>query len=197
MPDLSKRTLLKSAAVAAATLPLVTGAEAKPRADIPKRWDRAADVVVLGYGGAGACAAITAKDAGADVVIFEKCEQGGGNTAVSSGGMMIPNNRDRAYTYLAKTYTFANSVMDEELLAAFVDEAMKSKDFLMSLAPDQKLYIYGHAGFQNIPESDAIDKWRFRTPKGQKTRGGDMLVRSAWARSNGCKSRVQEVAPST
>ena len=27
MPDLSKRTLLKSAAVAAATLPLVTGAE--------------------------------------------------------------------------------------------------------------------------------------------------------------------------
>ena len=175
MPDWSKRTFLKSAAAAAATLPLVTGAEAKPRADLPKRWNRAADVVVLGYGGAGACAAITAKDAGADVVIFEKCSEGGGNTAVSSGGMMIPNNRDRAYTYLAKTYAFANSVMDEELLSAFVDEAMKSKDFLMSLAPDQKLYIYGHAGFQNIPESDAIDKWRFRTPKGQKTRGGDML----------------------
>lgn len=52
---------------------------------------------------------------------------------------------------------------------------MKSKDFLLSLAPDQKVYIYGHAGFQSIPESDAIDKWRFRTPKGQKTRGGDML----------------------
>ena len=26
---------------------------------------------------------------------------------------------------------------------------------------------------------------------------GAVLVRSAWARSNGCKSRVQEVAPST
>ena len=26
---------------------------------------------------------------------------------------------------------------------------------------------------------------------------GVVLVRSAWARSNGCKSRVQEVAPST
>lgn len=88
---------------------------------------------------------------------------------------MIPNNRERAITYLAKTYDFANSQKDQELLEAFVDEAMKSKDFLLSLAPDQKVYIYGHAGFQNIPESDAIDKWRFRTPKGQKTRGGDML----------------------
>ena len=88
---------------------------------------------------------------------------------------MIPNNRERAITYLAKTYDFANSQNDQELLEAFVDEAMKSKDFLLSLAPDQKVYIYGHAGFQNIPESDAIDKWRFRTPKGQKTRGGDML----------------------
>ena len=48
MPDWSKRTFLKSAAAAAATLPLVTGAEAKPRADLPKRWNRAADVVVLG-----------------------------------------------------------------------------------------------------------------------------------------------------
>lgn len=120
-------------------------------------------------------AAIAAKDAGADVVIFEKCAQGGGNTAVSSGGMMIPNNRERAIAYLDKTYDFANSQKDPELLEAFVDEAMKSKEFLLSLAPDQKVYIYGHAGFQNIPESDAIDKWRFRTPKGQKTRGGDML----------------------
>ena len=77
--------------------------------------------------------------------------------------------------YLRKTFDFANSQKDQELLEAFVDEAMKSKDFLLSLAPDQKVYIYGHAGFQNIPESDAIDKWRFRTPKGQKTRGGDML----------------------
>ncbi|WP_277042394.1 FAD-binding protein, partial [Turicimonas muris] len=114
-------------------------------------------------------------DLSADVVIFEKCPQGGGNTAVSSGGMMIPNNRERAIEYLRKTYDFANSEKDDELLTAFVDEAMKSKDFLLSLAPDQKVYIYGHAGFQSIPESDGIDKWRFRTPKGQKTRGGDML----------------------
>jgi succinate dehydrogenase/fumarate reductase flavoprotein subunit len=173
---LSKRNFLKGmAAVAAGGLAAAQTAQAKPKADLPAKWDREADVVILGYGGAGACAAITAKDAGADVVIFEKCAQGGGNTAVSSGGMFIPNDRDRAFTYLNKIYDYANSVKDVDLLNAFVDEAMKSKDFLLSLAPDQKLYIYGHAGFQNIPESDAVDKWRFRTPKGQKTRGGDML----------------------
>ena len=173
MTSISKRSFLKGAALAAA-LPLASAAEAK-KFEAPRHWDITTDVAVLGYGGAGACAAITAKDAGADVMIFEKCEQGGGNTAVSSGGMMIPNNEARAVAYLEKTFDFANSVKDEEQIKAFVAEAMKSKDFLMSLKPDQKLYIYGHAGFQSIPESDAIDKWRFRTPAGVKARGGDML----------------------
>ena len=138
---ISKRSFLKgfaAAAAGAAAAPLV---HAKPGDPLPQKWDREADVVILGYGGAGASAAITAKDAGADVVIFEKCPQGGGNTAVSSGGMMIPNNRERAIEYLRKTYDFANSEKDDELLTAFVDEAMKSKDFLLSLAPDQKVYI--------------------------------------------------------
>ena len=173
MTQISKRSFLKgaAAAVAAAAVP---AAHAKS-ADLPAKWDRTADVVILGYGGAGASAAITAHDAGAKVMIFEKCATGGGNTAVSSGGMMIPNNEERAFTYLKKTYSFANSEIDEPQLRAFVAEAMKSKDFLLSLAPDQKVYIYGHAGFQSIPESDAIDKWRFRSPKGSKVRGGDML----------------------
>ena len=131
--QVTKRTFLKGLLATAAAGGVVSQASAKPQADLPAKWDREADVVILGYGGAGASAAITAKDAGADVVIFEKTAQGGGNTAVSSGGMMIPNNRERAITYLAKTYDFANSQKDQELLEAFVDEAMKSKDFLLSL----------------------------------------------------------------
>lgn len=173
MTELSKRDFLKGALTSAIAAPVLT-AQAK-KADLPKKWDITTDVVVLGYGGAGACAAIAAHDAGAKVMIFEKCEQGGGNTAVSSGGLMIPNNEERAVTYLLKTFDFANSEKDEEQVRAFVKESMNSKDFLMSLKPDQKLYIYGHAGFQGIPESDAIDKWRFRSPKGSKMRGGDML----------------------
>jgi len=36
------------------------------------RWDFEAEVVIVGYGGAGAAAAIEAHDAGADVLILEK-----------------------------------------------------------------------------------------------------------------------------
>jgi succinate dehydrogenase/fumarate reductase flavoprotein subunit len=48
----------------------------------------AADVVVVGYGPAGACAAIAAHDAGASVVIVEAAARGGGN-AVYSGGFLF------------------------------------------------------------------------------------------------------------
>ena len=45
---------------------------------------------------------------------------------------------------------------------------------------------------------DLRAKWKavFLRPAAQAS-AAVLLVRSAWARSNGCKSRVQEVAPST
>ena len=42
------------------------------------------DVLVVGYGAAGAAAALAAHDAGARVLIVEKCPQPGGNSLVSS-----------------------------------------------------------------------------------------------------------------
>ena len=79
--QVTKRTFLKGLLATAAAGGVVSQASAKPQADLPAKWDREADVVILGYGGAGASAAITAKDAGADVVIFEKTVQGGGNNS--------------------------------------------------------------------------------------------------------------------
>lgn len=103
--QVTKRTFLKGLLATAAAGGVVSQASAKPQADLPAKWDREADVVILGYGGAGASAAITAKDAGADVVIFEKTAQGGGNTAVSSGGMMIPNNANAPLLTLQRLTT--------------------------------------------------------------------------------------------
>lgn len=45
------------------------------------------DVVVVGYGGAGAAAAIEASDAGADVLIVEKFPTGGGTTSMAGGNI--------------------------------------------------------------------------------------------------------------
>ncbi|MBP6681885.1 MAG: FAD-dependent oxidoreductase [Halioglobus sp.] len=48
------------------------------------QWDRETDVVVVGLGGAGGCAAIEAADAGAEVIVFELASAAGGSTALSS-----------------------------------------------------------------------------------------------------------------
>ncbi|MFK8047147.1 MAG: FAD-dependent oxidoreductase [Halioglobus sp.] len=47
-------------------------------------WDMETDVAIVGFGGAGGCAAIEAADAGARVTIFELASAGGGSTAMSS-----------------------------------------------------------------------------------------------------------------
>ena len=39
---------------------------------IPEEWDMEADVVIVGFGGAGAATAMEAHDAGANVLILEK-----------------------------------------------------------------------------------------------------------------------------
>ena len=47
-------------------------------------WEMETDVAVIGFGGAGGCAAIEAADQGADVTIFEVAAASGGSTALSS-----------------------------------------------------------------------------------------------------------------
>src|SRR6201995_5484193 len=58
-----------------------------------------ADVVVAGYGPAGAAAAIAAHDAGRSVLILESAERGGGN-ARYSGGFLFHVPGDAAVAHL-------------------------------------------------------------------------------------------------
>ena len=53
-------------------------------------WDSEVDVIVLGTGGAGLTAALTAAVDGAEVAIYEKAATVGGTTAVSGGIAWIP-----------------------------------------------------------------------------------------------------------
>ncbi|MGH0028857.1 MAG: FAD-dependent oxidoreductase [Myxococcota bacterium] len=52
-----------------------------------RRWDDEADVLVVGLGIAGACAAMEAADAGAQVLAVERAGAGGG-TSANSGGLI-------------------------------------------------------------------------------------------------------------
>jgi 3-oxo-5alpha-steroid 4-dehydrogenase len=51
---------------------------------MPQTWDVEADVVVVGFGAAGSCAALEAAGTGAEVVILDRF-RGGGATALSGG----------------------------------------------------------------------------------------------------------------
>lgn len=53
----------------------------------PAKWDRQADVVIIGTGYAGLAAAIEARDAGSSVILIEKNPIVGGNSITASGGM--------------------------------------------------------------------------------------------------------------
>jgi len=57
---------------------------------MPEAWDEEADVVIVGFGGAGATAAIAGADAGGDMLIIEVAskELRGGNTTCTGGGWM-------------------------------------------------------------------------------------------------------------
>ncbi|MDR0513603.1 MAG: FAD-binding protein [Coriobacteriaceae bacterium] len=52
-------------------------------------WDKEADVVVVGFGGAGGAAAIEAASAGAQVTIVEITKEGGGSTTINGGFLML------------------------------------------------------------------------------------------------------------
>jgi 3-oxo-5alpha-steroid 4-dehydrogenase len=56
-----------------------------PDRDRDTEWDESTDVVVVGLGCAGACAAIEASESGAQVTVLEAAPMGGGTSAMSGG----------------------------------------------------------------------------------------------------------------
>ena len=87
-----------TAALAAAGLKpedLVANETASKDAEVAEDKTLDADVVVVGMGGAGMTAAITAADAGKKVVILESQVMGGGNTVRSTGGLNAANTPEQ------------------------------------------------------------------------------------------------------
>lgn len=160
---LTRRGFLKTtgsvalAGVAAGTV--LTGPRKAFGADVPKKWDREADVLCLGYGGAGAAAAISASDSGAKVMILEKMPHGGGNTAVSAGGFLCPKNVPDAITYIEGLFTYSHSEMDKDLVRVYAEETVKNVEWIKSLKEGTEVGVYGHAGFPGVPGAGSMDKY--------------------------------------
>ena len=105
-------------------------------------WHHSFDVVVVGYGGAGACAAIAAHDSGAQVAIFDVASAAGGSTALSSaelylgGGTRIQkacgydDTPQAMYDYLMASN---GPQADSEKIRAYCDGSVEHFDWLEKL----------------------------------------------------------------
>ncbi|HLY88928.1 MAG TPA: FAD-dependent oxidoreductase, partial [Acetobacteraceae bacterium] len=85
-------------------------------------WDVEADVVVVGFGAAGAAAAVTAHELGASVVLLEKAPQGehGGNTRVAGQGYLNTSSVEKAVAYL--TALCGPFTVPEEMVRVWAEE---------------------------------------------------------------------------
>ena len=70
------------------------------RTEAYEGWHAAADVIVVGYGYAGAVAAIEAHDAGADVLLIEKMPDPGGISITSGGNVRIVEDAEEGFRHL-------------------------------------------------------------------------------------------------
>lgn len=77
------------------------------RAPLVEHWDRAADIVVVGFGCAGAAAAIEASGSGASVLVLERAGGWGGSSAISSGQIYLGGG-----TYLQRACGFEDSAAE-------------------------------------------------------------------------------------
>ena len=103
--DFLKRAAAGSAAVATATA--LSRAQTASAAGFKGNWEKEADIVCVGYGGAGAITAITAADLGAKVVILEKQPDDTAtevrhtpNTRSSGGVVVCPTDATKAAEHL-------------------------------------------------------------------------------------------------
>jgi len=114
-----------------------------------EQWDLETDVAIVGFGGAGACAAIEASDAGADVILFEVTSASGGSTALSSAEVYMGGNGgtrvQQACGYQDTTEDMFNFLMaaqgelaDEEKIRSYCDNSVEHFDWLVSMGAKYK-----------------------------------------------------------
>lgn len=140
--DVTRRNFIAGAGVLAGTaalaaLPAVAQADAVA-------WDYQADVVVCGYGAAGAACAIEAADNGASVIIIEKEALPGGSMARCGGAIMGAGTKvqaalgyedgpDALYNWIL---TCTDGMCPEDIARVYADHAGANVDWLEQLNTD-------------------------------------------------------------
>jgi succinate dehydrogenase/fumarate reductase flavoprotein subunit len=149
-------------------------------------WSDEADVVVVGYGAAGASAAIEARRGGADVLVLERASGGGGASAIAGGHLYLgggtpvqqacgfEDTADEMYAYLMAL----TPEPEAPKIRAYCDDSVAHFNWLEGLGvPFERSYFPGKAAIQDTTEcliwTGNEKVWPFRerakpVPRGHK-----------------------------
>jgi succinate dehydrogenase/fumarate reductase flavoprotein subunit len=125
-------------------------------------WGHETDVVVVGFGGAGATAALSAAHAGAQVILVEKNPEGGGNTKYSGGTLRTYSDHKKAADYFE---ALCDGATERDVIEAFVDESSRNPDWIREQGGEVLLrkraiekFPHSHAlaAFPHIPGADGM-----------------------------------------
>lgn len=189
MERISRRDFIVSATPAVA---LAMGASPILAHASEHSWDLEADVVVVGLGGAGCAAAVSALDAGASVIVLEEEAQGGGTTAICGGLVYLGGGtqtqidagvEDTVEDMRAYLLASLGASAKEELVNTFCDNSLDNYQWLLDngvtfegdyaieghwlVAPEGTVLVY--SGNERAPEYAAIAK---PAPRGHTPNGG-------------------------
>ncbi|MDF2520087.1 MAG: hypothetical protein K0R84_715 [Clostridia bacterium] len=106
-----------------------------------------ADVLVIGGGGAGLVASITAAENGANVILVEKMPAVGGNTIISATGITASDTKLHQEAgvpftkedHFKKTMETSKNLADEKLVKILVDNSNAAYEWLLTLGLKYKL----------------------------------------------------------
>ena len=112
--------------------------------------EKEVDVVVIGAGGAGLAAAVSAHENGATVLVLEKMPKPGGNTIISGAayncvdpGRQIPAGiEDSIELHYQQTYEGGDKVGNPELIKILVENAYPTLEWLEGLGMEFTDYVF-------------------------------------------------------
>lgn len=139
---------------------------------MPKTWDVECGVLVVGGGAAGSVAAITAHDAGVDVLIVEKLPALGGNCHICGGNLMTPTSMEFVEYVEALDY----KTTDREILETLVKGGLKNEEWIKKMggeaivfAPLQVVYpgMSAGAGYPQAPKAEHMVKLNVKAKEGE------------------------------
>ena len=129
---LTHKSIDRRSLIAAGTVALGAGMIcATAKADMA--WDKETDVVVIGCGYAGACAAISALDEGASVIVLEKAPVVGGSSYVAVGTIHTAIRYDDVDAFIQTLDHAVAASLIQEGRQRLVDRSLHRGDHLRTI----------------------------------------------------------------